>query len=184
MLMPVLAHNWWAFLGRGVLAILFGMLALEMPAAAMLSLALIFGLYVIADGVFTIIAAMRAAGARERWGYLALEGAVGMVAGLAVFAWPHMTVIVFVTLLATWALIKGGLLLGAAFKVDAHHGRWWMALGAVVSVLFGLLLLAAPLTGALLMTWWIGVFAILFGIAMLALAFRLHEEDKHLAAAM
>jgi len=173
----VLSHNWWAFLIRGLLGVLFGILALLRPGVTMLSLALVFGAYVFADGIFAIISAVRAANARERWGLLVLEGIVSLVAGAASIAWPGLTVLFFVTLMAVWALMKGALLLGAAFNVDAAHGRWWMVLGAIVSLLLGVALVRAPLTGALVFTWWIGAFALIFGVAMLLLAFRLKAEE-------
>jgi uncharacterized membrane protein HdeD (DUF308 family) len=181
MLMSVLARNWWAFVIRGVLAVLFGILAFARPGTTMLSLALLFGIYVVVDGVFAIAAAVRAAKAHERWGLLVLEGVVDLAAGAATFAWPGLTVVVFVTLLAVWALITGGLLLAAAFKVDGEHGRWWMLLGALASILYGAALLIAPLVGALVLTWWIGAYAIVFGVAMLILAFRLRARFRTLS---
>ena len=95
-----------------------------------------------------------------------------------------MTVVLFVTLIAFWALLSGGLLLAAAFKVDADHGRWWMALGAVASVAFGLALLAAPLVGALVLTWWVGAYALVFGLSMLVLAYKLRAKVHHMTGAL
>jgi uncharacterized membrane protein HdeD (DUF308 family) len=93
-------------------------------------------------------------------------------------------VVVFVTLLGAWALLTGALMLGAAFKLDADHGRWWMVLGAAVSILYGAALFIAPLIGAVVLTWWIGAYALVFGIAMLVLAFRLRAKvTRHLAPA-
>ena len=92
--------------------------------------------------------------------------------------------IVFVTLVAIWALLTGGFLLAASFKVDGDHGRWWMILGALASILYGLALLLAPLMGALVFTWWIGAYAIVFGITMLMLAFRLRSKFEELKTAV
>ena len=183
MVMSVLARNWWAFTVRGLLAILFGLIAFFLPGLTMLSLVLLFAAYALADGVFAIIAAVRAARHHERWGLLLLEGVVDILAAAAAVAWPRLTVLVFVVLLAVWALVTGGLLLAAAFKVDADHGRWWMALGALASIVYGAALLLAPLIGALVLTWWIGAYALVFGIAMLVLAFRLRARSRHPAAA-
>ena len=184
MLMEVLARNWWAFVFRGVAAILFGLLALALPAAAMLSLVLVFAAYAVVDGIFAITAAVRAAKTHERWGLLVLEGVVDILAAVTVVAWPGLSVLFFVTLVAVWALLTGGFLLAAGFKVDAEHGRWWMILGATLSILFGALLLVSPLVGAVVLTWWIGAYALLFGIAMLVLAFRLKSKFDHLRDAL
>lgn len=179
MLMSVLARNWWAFVIRGLLAVLFGLIALFLPGVTMLSLVLVFAAYAFADGIFAIVSAVRAAKAHERWGLLSVEGVVDILAAIAAVTLPGLTVLVFVTLLGVWALITGGLMLAAAFKVDADHGRWWMVLGGMVSLLYGAALLIAPMIGAVVLTWWIGVYALVFGIAMLVLAFRLRAKVRH-----
>jgi uncharacterized membrane protein HdeD (DUF308 family) len=184
MLMDVLARNWWAFVFRGVAAVLFGVVALALPGVTMLSLVLVFAVYAIVDGIFAIIAAVHAAQAHEKWGYLTLEGLVGILAGIVAVAWPGLTVVLFVTLVAVWALLTGGLLLAAGFKVDADHGRWWMILGAAASILFGASLLIAPLLGGLVLTSWIGAYALVFGGAMLVLAFRLRSRFNHLRSSL
>jgi uncharacterized membrane protein HdeD (DUF308 family) len=179
MLMSVLARNWWAFVIRGLLAVLFGLIALFLPGVTMLSLVLVFAAYAFADGIFAIVSAVRAAKAHERWGLLAVEGVVDILAAVAAVTLPGLTVLVFVTLLGIWALITGGLMLAAAFKVDADHGRWWMVLGGAVSILYGAALFIAPMIGAVVLTWWIGAYALVFGIAMLVLAFRLRAKVGH-----
>jgi len=183
MLKDVLARNWWAFVIRGLAAVLFGLVAFAMPGAAILSLVFLFAAYALADGVFAVVAAGRAAKAHERWA-LILEGLVGIAVGLAAIAWPGLTTVLFTTIVALWALVTGGLLLLAGFRVDADHGGWWMILGATASILFGVALLIAPLMGALVLTWWIGSYALLFGTAMLVLAFRLRAQFDHLKAAL
>jgi uncharacterized membrane protein HdeD (DUF308 family) len=96
--------------------------------------------------------------------------------GVAAFLWPGLTVIVFVTLIAAWAIISGALMLAAAFKVGPDHGRWWIALGGIASIIFGALLIIAPLIGAVVLTWWIGAYAILFGVMLLVAAFKLRQR--------
>lgn len=86
------------------------------------------------------------------WGLLALEGAVGILAGVAACAWPGLTVVVFVALVASWAIITGGLMLGAAMRVDGEHGRGWMILAGIASLVYGALLVFAPMIGALVLT--------------------------------
>ena len=181
--MAVLARNWWVFVMRGLLALLFGLIAILAPGATMLSLALLFAAYAFADGIFAIASAVRAARAHERWGLLVLEGVVNMLAALAALAWPGLTVLVFVTLLGVWALISGGLLLAASFKVEHDHGRWWMLLGALASIVYGGLLLLAPVLGALVLAWWLGAYALVFGIAMLVLGFHLRARFRGVALA-
>ncbi|HTE43589.1 MAG TPA: DUF308 domain-containing protein, partial [Steroidobacteraceae bacterium] len=118
----VLAMNWWAVALRGVIGILFGLLAFFLPAATILSLILIFSAYMLVDGLFTIIAAVRAARRRDRWGLLVLEGVVSIIAGVVAFLWPGITVLAFVLLIAVWALVSGVLMLGSSFKLTKEYG--------------------------------------------------------------
>jgi uncharacterized membrane protein HdeD (DUF308 family) len=177
----VLAQNWWAVALRGVLAILFGILAFVFTGATMLSLVLLFSAYMLVDGIFAIVAAVRAARAGERWGLLVLEGIVNIATGALAFLWPGLTVLAFVLLVAAWAIVSGGLMLGAAFRLKADHGRWWLALGGLVSLAYGVLLVLTPLIGAIVLTWWLGAYALVFGGTLLVLAYRLraHRDDPH-----
>jgi uncharacterized membrane protein HdeD (DUF308 family) len=172
----VLAKNWWAIVVRGVLGIIFGMIALFLPGVTMLSLVLVFSAYALVDGIFAIIAAMRAAREHKRWGLLVLEGIVNIVTAGIALLWPGITVVAFVLLVAGWALISGGLMLSAAFRLGIDYGRWWLALGGIVSIVYGALLIAAPLVGALVLTWWLGAYALIFGASLIVLAFRLRAH--------
>lgn len=175
-MLSVLARNWWAFVIRGVLAVLFGLVALFMPGVTMLSLVLVFAAFTIAQGIFAVVGAVRAAEQGEQWGLLVLEGVVDVLTGVAAAAWPGLTVVVFVALISAWAVISGGLMLAAAIKVDGAHGRGWLIVAALASIIYGALLVTAPMIGALVLTWWIGAYAIVFGIAMLAFALRLRAK--------
>jgi len=170
-----LARNWWAIALRGVLGILFGAIALLQPGTTMLSLALVFAAYAFFDGVLAITASVRAVRQEEHWGYLMFEGIVDIVTAAIALLWPGITVLAFVFLVAGWALATGVLMIAAAFRLDSVDGRWWLVLGGIVSVLYGGLLAAAPLSGALVLTWWLGVYALVFGVALLVAAFKLRS---------
>ncbi|HKD24059.1 MAG TPA: HdeD family acid-resistance protein [Rhizomicrobium sp.] len=171
----ILAKNWWAVAIRGVLGILFGLIAFWHPLVTILSLVIVFAAYAICDGIFAIVAAVRAARANERWWPFVLEGLVSIAAGVLAFIWPHITVLVFVIMIAVWAIITGVLMLSAAFRLGPDRGRWWFALGGVASLAWGVLLFIAPFMGAVVLTWWIGAYAFVFGIALLIAAFRLRS---------
>jgi uncharacterized membrane protein HdeD (DUF308 family) len=171
----VLAQNWWAVAIRGVLGILFGIVALALPGATMLSLVIFFSAYMLVDGVFAIVSAVRAARRHERWGLLTLEGLLNIATGIFAFLWPGLTVVAFVLLVAAWGIVSGVLMLGAAFRLNVDHGRWWLAFGGIVSILYGVLLVVAPLIGAIVLTWWLGAYALVFGVLLLILAFRLRS---------
>jgi uncharacterized membrane protein HdeD (DUF308 family) len=173
----VLARNWWALALRGVIAIVFGLVALFLPVAAMLSLALVFGAYLLVDGIFGILSVIRAAQANERWGLLLAEAILNILMGALALVFPISAVLAFVIITAAWALLTGALMLAAAFKLDPERGKWWMVLAGVVSLLFGIALAIAPLIGAVVLTWWVGAYAVVFGIALLILAFRLRARQ-------
>jgi uncharacterized membrane protein HdeD (DUF308 family) len=181
-LSEVLADSWWAVGLRGLIGIAFGLICLLVPAAAILALILLFSAYMLVDGVLAIASGIKAARNGERWGLLILEGVVDLAAGAVAFLWPAITTVVFVILIAVWAIISGGLMLGAAFRLKLDHGRGWLALGGVASVIFGIVLLVAPVVGAVVLTWWIGAYAIVFGVLLLILSFKLHEKKEERAA--
>jgi uncharacterized membrane protein HdeD (DUF308 family) len=172
----VLAQNWWAIALRGVFAILFGLIALFSPGATLLSLALLFAAYLIVDGICGIVAAIRAAGRHERWGILLLEGALNIVMGLVAALFPVGAVLAFVWVTAGWSIVTGILMIVAALKLAPAYGRGWLIFSGIVSVLFGLALAFSPIVGAVVLTWWLGAYALVFGITLLVLAFKLRGQ--------
>lgn len=175
-LSEALAASWWAVGLRGVFGIAFGLICLMVPGAALLTLVLLFSAYMLVDGVFAIVAGVRQASHGERWGLLILEGVVSIAAGVIAFLWPDITLLVFIYLIAFWAVLSGFLMLSAAFSLNLEHGRWWLALGGIASIVFGIALMVVPLIGAVVLTWWLGAYAIVFGILLLVLAFQLHHR--------
>ena len=179
-MIAVLAKNWWAVGIRGVIGILFGLVALFLPGATMLSLVLVFAAYAFVDGVFAIVSAVRAARERERWGYLLLDGIVDIAAAAVAVLWPGITVVAFVFVVAFWAIFTGVLELMAAFRLDFIDGRGWLIFGGIVSVLYGVLLIVAPMIGAVVLTWWLGAYALVFGVCLVVLAFKLRARLENL----
>jgi uncharacterized membrane protein HdeD (DUF308 family) len=182
----VLARNWWAIALRGVFAILFGVIALILPGVTIAVLVLLFAAYMVVDGIFAVVAAVKAARQHERWGWLVLEGIADFIAGTIAFVWPLATVVAVVYLMGAWGIVSGALLTAAAFRLNVLHGRGWMLFGGVVSLTWGVLLIIWPLIGAVVLTWWMAAYALFFGGALLVLAFRLRARrpDKPLSGAM
>jgi uncharacterized membrane protein HdeD (DUF308 family) len=172
----MLADNWWLVALRGLFAILFGVIAFVMPAAAMLGLVLVFAAYSIVDGISNIVLAVRGARRRERWGLLMLNGLLGIAIGVIAAVWPGITVLAFVFMVAAWSLLSGGLMLGAAVGLKTSHGRWWLVFGGIISLLYGFLLFVSPLIGALVLTWWMSAYALVLGVSLVVLAFQLRRH--------
>jgi uncharacterized membrane protein HdeD (DUF308 family) len=172
----LLAQNWWAFAIRGVLGVVFGLIAIFQPGATMLSLVLVFSAYAFVDGIFAIVGSVRAARQHQRWGLLVLEGIVNIIAAAIAFLWPAITVVSFVFVVGIWAVLLGGWMLGAAPRLNVDHGRLWLVLGGLASVIYGALLVFAPFIGALVLTWWLGAYAMVFGFALIAAAIELKKR--------
>ena len=168
-----LAANWWAVALRGVFGILFGILALLLPGMTLLALIFWFAAYMLVDGVFAIVAGVRAATHHERWWPFILEGVIDLAAGLVAVVAPIATVLAFVWLGGAWAVVSGVMMIAAAVRLRTSHGKWWLGFGGLVSIAWGILLFVAPIEGAVVMTWWLGAYALVFGGALIVLAFRL-----------
>jgi uncharacterized membrane protein HdeD (DUF308 family) len=169
----LLARNWWAVMLRGVVAILFGLVALLMTRATLASLELVFAVYLLIDGVLAIVSAVKAARRRERWGLFVLEGVVDFIAAIVAFLVPGALLFAFIVVAACWGVVAGVLKLMAAFRLRKTHGRAWLVVGGVASMVWGVLLALFPVTGLIVLTWWLGAYAIVFGISMLVLGFTL-----------
>jgi uncharacterized membrane protein HdeD (DUF308 family) len=168
-----LARNWWAVALRGLAAIVFGLIALFMPGVTIVSLALVFAAFVIVDGVAAIVSSVRAARKGETWLFVFLAGLVKIAAGLFAAFWPGITALVFVLVFGIEEILAGGLTIGSAFDLREDHGRWWFALSGLLAIVFGAFLVLTPMIGAIVLAWWLGVYAIALGIVELVLAFRL-----------
>jgi uncharacterized membrane protein HdeD (DUF308 family) len=175
----ILAKNWWSLLLRGLVAIAFAVITLVSPGITLSALVLLFGAYALVDGVLSIVGAVRAARAHERWGVLVLEGLAGIAAFVITMVAPIVTALAMVWLVAAWAIVTGALEIMAAVKLrKLISHEWLLALGGVVSLILGILLIAMPVAGALALALWIGAYAFVFGVLMIALAFRLRTWTR------
>jgi uncharacterized membrane protein HdeD (DUF308 family) len=177
-----LSRNWWLVMLRGVLAILFGVLALFMPGAAWFALALLFGAYAFVDGLFALGTAVSGRVDEGPWWSLVLEGVIGLAVGVVTFIQPGITELALVYLIAFWAIATGIFEIGAALRIRQHiANEWLLALSGIISVAFGVILAAAPAYGAVAVVWLIGVYAIVFGVLMLVLGFQLLGRSRRIS---
>src|ERR1043166_4789605 len=176
--MEALARNWWALVLRGIAGVIFGVLTFMFPAMTLGVLILLFGAYAIVDGVFNLVAAVSGR-TGQPWWHLVLEGIVSIAAGVIAFAWPGLTALALLWVIAGWAIVTGVLEIVAAIRLRKHiDNEWWLVLSGVASVVFGGLLIVAPVAGALAVTLWIGAYAVVFGALMIALGLRLRRHRQ------
>jgi uncharacterized membrane protein HdeD (DUF308 family) len=173
----MMAGNWWALLIRGMAAVIFGLAALLWPGPTLYVLIIFFGAYALVDGLFAIAAGIRGTG-RRRWLLLA-EGVLGVLAGLVAFFYPDITALVLLYVIAFWAIFTGVLKIVMSISLRREiENEWLMGLSGVVSVLFGVVLAALPGVGLLSLVWLIGIYAIVFGVALIVLAFRVRSHRQ------
>lgn len=169
----VLVRYWWAVVLRGLLSALFGMLALVWPVVTLASLILFFGAYCFLDGMFSIAAALKQ---RDRWGALILKGSLGIVAAGVTFAWPGLTALALLYVIAAWAVMTGVLEVATALKLrKVIDGESLLALSGITSIVFGALLMIWPGAGALALVWLMGAYALAFAVLLIGLGLRLRS---------
>lgn len=180
MALVLLANNWWALAVRGGLAILFGIVTFAWPGISLAALVLLFAAFALVDGFLAIVAGVRGFRRDQRWGAFMLHGILGIgVAVLTVF-WPAITALALVMLIAAWAIVTGILEIVAAVRLRREiRGEWLLALAGVASIAFGVLLVLNPGAGALALLWLIGAYAIVLGLLLIGLAFRLRGWLRH-----
>ena len=167
-------RNWWLYAVRGLVAVIFGVVALIWPQQTLQALVLVFGAFALADGILSVFAGLRSAPYFNRWWLILLEGVAGILVGLMAFFWPAITGLALVFLIAAWAMVTGILEIVAAIEFRrVITDEWMLVLGGLLSILFGVLLFVFPGAGAVSIIWLIGIYAILFGISEMIFAFRL-----------
>ena len=172
--------HWWVVLLRGILAILFGLMAYAWPGLTIAVLVLLWGAYALVDGIFEVIA-----GVRGKWWGLVFLGLLGIAAGIVTFLWPGITALVLLWMIAIWAIVVGVLQIAAAIRLRKEvQGEWLWILSGVLTVLLGVVLILRPGAGALSVLWLIGAFAILWGVLLCILALKLKGMKSRIAVAV
>lgn len=176
----LLAEFWWVLVLRGVCAIAFGVFAFLWPGVTIEVLIAFFGAYMLVDGVFTVIAAIRGRRHRAHWVVLLLEGLLGIGIGIITWIAPFAAGLALLLYIAAWAITTGVLEVVAAIRLRREIvGELWLGLAGVLSIGFGVLLLAFPLAGALAVLWVLSSYAVAFGIVLVLLGFRVRGTGGH-----
>jgi uncharacterized membrane protein HdeD (DUF308 family) len=171
-----LSKNWGWIALRGAAAVIFGVLAFAWPGVTLVVLTLLFGAYALTDGVCALVAAYwRREGRKPVWP-LVLIGVLGVSAGIITFVWPEMSALALLMFIAVWAVFVGVFQIAAAIRLRKEiDNEWMLGLSGALSLLFGLLMIVSPGAGAVAVAWMIGSYAIIFGVLLIALGFRLKK---------
>ncbi len=182
-MLGLLARRWWLIALRGVAAIIFGLLAITLPGITLATLIILFGAYAFVDGIFAVIHALGGGDESESMWLLLLEGLLGIGVGLITFFEPGLTAVALLFYIAAWNLATGVLEIAAAFRLRKQlSGEFWLLVGGLASIVFAIILMTHPGAGALALIWVIGIYALLFGIALLALSLRVRGLKSAAAA--
>ena len=164
-----MSDHWWVVLLRGIFAILFGILAYAWPGLTALILVTLWGVYALVDGVAGVIA-----GIRGKWTSLVVMGLLGIAAGVVALLWPGLTAISLLWVLAIWVIVAGSMQIAAAIRLRKEvQGEWLWILSGILMVALGLIFFLKPGAGILSVTWLIASLAIVWGILLVMLSFKL-----------
>jgi uncharacterized membrane protein HdeD (DUF308 family) len=178
----MLARNWWILAVRGAAAIVFGVLAWFWPDVTLIALVILFGAYVLVDGVFNLITAALGHSREPRW-IVAVMGIAGILVGIVAFGWPDLTAVALIYLLAAWAVTMGAFaIIGAIALRRDIEDEWLLVVIGLLAIAFGVVIAVFPGAGVLALVWLIGAFAVAYGVLQLSLAFRLRAWRRPAAA--
>jgi uncharacterized membrane protein HdeD (DUF308 family) len=176
----LLRRVWWVLVIRGVLGVLFGLLAFTHPGVTLAVLVAFFGAYALFDGIAAIIVAFRAPKEHVKVWPFVLEGIIGILAGILAFVYPLLTAVALETLVAAWALVTGIFELVAAFRLrHAIANEWLLGLTGVLSIIAGIVLFMYPVAGIASLVLIIGAYAFIFGILLIVLGIRIRSWGTH-----
>lgn len=167
---PSSSPNRWLIILTGIVAILFGLFAIAMPAAMLASLVLVFALFVIANALIMLARGVLARERTRRWLLLA-GGLITLVIGLLAFFRPAGFVIALVLLVALWALFMGVFQIYAGIVARGAPYWWLMVLTGAIGVIVGLYIFTQPLAGTVALVWVLGIYAIVYGVGELVQLF-------------
>jgi uncharacterized membrane protein HdeD (DUF308 family) len=175
--------KWWLFLLEGVLAIGFGSIAWVWPDLTVLTLVVMFAAFAITIGVANLFAANEARQAGQSpWGFV-FNGVLGIVTGVVVAVWPDISALALMYVIAAWAIVTGAYEIAAAIELrKLIDNEWFLALGGIASIVFGVLAAIFPGDGAVALVWAVGLYAVVFGGFLIGLGLRLHGWGRQLAS--
>jgi uncharacterized membrane protein HdeD (DUF308 family) len=161
---------------RGIVGVVVAIIAFLWPGITIAAMVVLFGAYAIVDGGTNLVLGFKRAGARGRWAHV-LQGVVGIAAGVLTFTWPAISALVLIWFIGAWAVVTGVFEIAAAISLRrVITGEWLLVLSGIVSILFGVLVFAFPLAGAVGISWVFGVYTMAAGIILFSLGVKLRSR--------
>lgn len=180
-----LARNWWILLLNGLCSIIFGVLAFAWPGLVLDTLIILFGVYCVADGATSAMVSFTKDDRGQNWTLMLVSGVISILAGLLAILYPGVTAFILLIMIGVWAIVRGIFEIAAAIHLRKFlKNEWILGLAGVVSILFGIAIVARPNLGAMAILWLIGSLAIAKGALLMILAFRLRGLDQKYQTAL
>ena len=172
-------RSWGELLFGGIIALLFGIIASVWPGRTLMTVIAFFGVFILAEGVVTVIVSIIRRNTYERWWLALIGGIIGILIGGLTVAHPIGTTLFLLYMIAVWALITGVFSIIAAIRLGKEiSNEWYLILAGIVAIIFSIFVFARPAAAAVTIMWIISAFAILFGILLIVLAFRFRKVAK------
>ena len=177
--MSLVKKNWGWIALRGLLAIVFGVLAIMRPGVTVSALVIVFGAYAFIDGSYLFIAAIAERKTEPNWVAFLFAGLAGIAVGITTLVMPGITALALLYYVAAWAMIRGTMEIIAAMRLRKFiKGEWVYVFAGALSIIFGAYLVVRPAMGTLLLMAWLGAYAVIFGIVLVVLAFQLRNAPR------
>ena len=169
---------------RGVLAIIFGVLAIANPAIAAATLVWWLGIFILIDGTMALVTALNNWNQKEDKWLLLLDAVISIILGILIFRTPGVTLLIIEMFLAVWAIFSGVTKIAMAIQLRKQiEGEGWLALSGLLSIIFGILIFAQPGIGVVTLMWLIAVFAIMVGAVLILLGLRIRKLGTKISGA-
>lgn len=181
--LAAVSDKWWLWLLRGILAIVLGIIAIAAPAAAIFATTIWLGAYFLVDGAISLFHGFgEQPNGRSRWP-LIIWGVIGILAGISIFAYPVSSALTLAIVLGIWAIIFGVMEIVNGIRLrEVIDNEFWLILGGIASVIFGIIIVRTPVQGLAALAWVAGVWALVVGISLVLLSFRIKGMGARVAA--
>jgi uncharacterized membrane protein HdeD (DUF308 family) len=174
-----MARWWWAYILRGIVAIVAGVLAFVLPGLAVLTLVTLFGLWALLEGATAFLTGLRTRDRNRTWWVEVLEGVVSIVAGVLALVFPLLIADALRILIAVWAILIGVFQVYLAIRLrDEIRGEFWLGLAGAAAIVFGVSMFLYPVASVVSLVWLIGSFGIAFGVLLVMLGWRLRGINE------
>ena len=171
-------RSWWVYLLQGLLAILFGLVALVWPDITLFAFILLFGTFAVANGMVHVLASL-ANRDEPGWWLPLITGLVGVAAGVLALVWPGLTGLVLLLLIGAYALFAGAtaLLRSVSFRIRREE-RWTTLFRGIVAIVFGIVAIVWPGATAISLAWLVGIYALILGATEIGFSFMVRRTQS------